>query len=82
MEWFSDEESVVKPEALAPEDMGFLRLGVVVFVKRVYDWMRAAVLGDVVLEREGVLWVLSVSSLLETVSQYSIHILVPRPPCP
>jgi len=53
MEWFSDEESVVKPEALAPKDMGFLRLGVVVFVKRVYDWMRAAVLGDVVLEREG-----------------------------
>ena len=82
MEWFSDEESVVKPEALAPEDMGSLRLGVVVFVKRVYDWMRAAALGDVVLEREGVLWVLSVSSLLETVSQYSIHILVPRPPCP
>jgi hypothetical protein len=82
MEWFSDEESVVKPEALAPKDMGFLRLGVVVFVKRVYDWMRAAVLGDVVLEREGVLWVLSVSSLLETVSQYSILILVLRPPCP
>jgi len=51
MKWFSNEESIVKPEDFAPKDMGFVKLGIILFVKRVYEWMKAAT-PNIALERE------------------------------
>lgn len=33
MEWLSNEESIVKPGDFAPRDLGFVKFGVIVFVK-------------------------------------------------
>ena len=37
MEWFSEGDSVVKPENFAPKDLGFVRFVIIVFVRRVYE---------------------------------------------
>jgi uridine phosphorylase len=51
MEWFSEEESIVKP--IAPKDLEFVRLGMIVFVRRVYEWMKSAASSVITLEKEG-----------------------------
>ena len=42
MEWFSDEKAVINPGDFALKDLEFVKLGIIVFVKRVYDWMKGA----------------------------------------
>jgi uridine phosphorylase len=54
VEWFSEGESVVKPEEFAPKDLGSVSLGIIVFVKRVYEWMKAATCGIAFEREEGV----------------------------
>ena len=51
MEWLSSEDPIVKPEDFAPEDLGLVKLGMIVFVERVYQWMKAAT-PDIILEKE------------------------------
>lgn len=51
MEWFSCGESIVKPEDFTPRDLVFVKFGVIVFVRRVYEWMKTAA-SNIVLERE------------------------------
>jgi len=41
MEWFSTEESITKPEYFAPRDLGFVKLAIVVFSSRIYNWMKS-----------------------------------------
>ncbi len=50
--WYSRDTAIIDPGLFVPEDWESPKSGVVVFVKRVYDWMRAAV-GEVELERRG-----------------------------
>ena len=52
MQWYSKERSLIKPKHFAPKDLNFVRLGIMVFIKRVYEWMRAAS-NNIILEREG-----------------------------
>lgn len=52
MEWFSEGDSVVKPENFAPKDLGFVRFVIIVFVRRVYEWMKAAILDRIIVEKE------------------------------
>jgi uridine phosphorylase len=52
MKWFSNGDSIVKPEDFAPKDLGFVKLGVIVFIRRVYDWMRVASRDVIVSEKE------------------------------
>ncbi len=51
MEWFSDGESIVKPEDFAPKNLGFVKFSIIVFIKRVYEWMKTAIF-KIALERE------------------------------
>jgi len=51
MEWFANEESIIMPEDFAPKDMKFVKLGIIVFVKRVYEWMKAAA-SNIAFERD------------------------------
>jgi len=52
MEWYSKERSIIGPELFANEDLRPVSLGTIVFVKRVYDWMKSAA-DSIVLERSG-----------------------------
>jgi uridine phosphorylase len=52
MEWFSEDESVVKPVDFAPKDLGFVRLAIIVFIRRVYEWMKAVVSDKIIIEKE------------------------------
>jgi uridine phosphorylase len=52
MEWFSEDESVVKPLDSAPKDLGFVGLAIIVYIRRVYGWMKAAVSDKIILEKE------------------------------
>ena len=45
-------DSVVKPENFAPKDSGFVRFAIIVFVRRVYEWMKAAMLDRIIVEKE------------------------------
>ena len=49
--WYSDQESIVKPEKFAPKNLDFVKFGVIVFIRRVYNWMKAAA-PDIILEKE------------------------------
>jgi hypothetical protein len=52
MEWFSEDESVVKPVDFAPKDLGFIRLAIIVFIRRVHEWMKAVVSDKIIIEKE------------------------------
>ena len=51
LNWYSDQESIVKPEKFAPRNLDFVKLGVIVFIRRVYNWMKVAA-PDIILEKE------------------------------
>jgi hypothetical protein len=52
MEWFSTEESITKPEYFAPRDLGFVKLAIVVFSSRIYDWMKSVALSELAIEKD------------------------------
>lgn len=52
VEWYSKEKSVIDPKFFILDDLDLVRSGTIVFVKRVYDWMKAAVT-EVILEKSG-----------------------------
>jgi len=51
LNWYSGQESIVKPEKFAPRNLDFVKFGVIVFIRRVYNWMKAAA-PDIILEKE------------------------------
>ena len=51
LNWYSSQESIVKPEKFAPKNLDFVKFGVIVFIRRVYNWMKAAA-PDIILEKE------------------------------
>lgn len=54
MQWYSRERSLINPKHFARKELGFLNLGIIIFIKRVYEWMRTAA-GDVTIEKHDVL---------------------------
>ncbi|MGB9806718.1 MAG: nucleoside phosphorylase [Thermoproteota archaeon] len=52
MEWLSNEESIVKPEEFAPKELSFVKLGIIVFIRRVYEWMKSAASPHIRVEKE------------------------------
>ncbi|MEM1570488.1 MAG: nucleoside phosphorylase [Candidatus Bathyarchaeia archaeon] len=50
MQWYSRGRSLINPKHFALKELGFLKLGVIVFIKRVYEWMRTTA-GDVTIEK-------------------------------
>ena len=60
IQWYSKgKKSVINPKHFAPKDLNFVKLGVMVFVKRVYIWMRAAANNVVIEKSEGVVGALN-----------------------
>jgi uridine phosphorylase len=51
MRWYSRERPIISPKLFAPEDLDFVRLSIIVFIKRVYDWMKSAT-SNIFLEKE------------------------------
>lgn len=51
MKWYSNEKSIINPEYFAPKDLGFVKLGIIVFVERVYNWMKEKA-HDIIMEKE------------------------------
>lgn len=52
MEWLSNEESIVKPEEFAPRELSFVKLGIIVFIRRVYEWMKSVASSHIRIEKE------------------------------
>ncbi|MEM2913010.1 MAG: hypothetical protein QXR06_01560, partial [Candidatus Bathyarchaeia archaeon] len=51
MYWYLRERPIISPKLFAPRDLDFVRFGVLVFIRRVYDWMKN-VAGNILLEKE------------------------------
>lgn len=54
MKWFSNDEPIIKPSDFAPRELDFVRLSIIVFIHRVYEWMKstAALTSQIVMEKE------------------------------
>ncbi|MBS7618434.1 hypothetical protein KEJ25_07530, partial [Candidatus Bathyarchaeota archaeon] len=50
MQWYSKGRSLINPKHFTLKELSLLKLGVIVFIKRVYEWMRTAA-EDIIIEK-------------------------------